>query len=142
MRNARRERRVLAVVLVDSSIWIAVERKVLTLTELVPADELIATCPAIAHEFLRGTQSAKKYQLARDTMMATEMLDSPTPFKRFEEAAILYSQCRGEGITPSAMDCLIAACAIANRVPLLHQDADFDDIARVTKLQIFTPSSS
>jgi hypothetical protein len=129
------------VVLVDSSIWVAVERNLLSIADLVPSDDLVATCPAIAHEFLRGAQGTKQYQLARDMMIATEMLDSPTPFKRFEEAAILYRHCRSEGITPSAIDCLIAACAIANRVPLLHQDADFDEIARVTPLQIFTRSS-
>jgi predicted nucleic acid-binding protein len=130
------------VVLVDSSIWIAIERGLIRLADLVPADEMVAICPAIAHEVLRGAQSAKQYQLAREVMMATVILDSPTPYQRFEEAANVYRLCRHEGVTSSAIDCLITACAIANRVPLLHQDRDFDDIAEATTLQIFTPSSS
>jgi predicted nucleic acid-binding protein len=33
-------------------------------------------------------------------------------------------------------DCLIAAVAIRNDVPVLHNDADFDTLARHTALQI------
>ena len=35
----------------------------------------------------------------------------------------------------SSVDCLIAACAIRNGVPILHSDRDFDAIARFTPLQ-------
>jgi predicted nucleic acid-binding protein len=132
-----------AVILVDSSIWIAAERGLISLRDVVPVGEIVAACPAIVHEVLRGTQTAKQFQLARDALMKTEMLDSPTPFSRFEDAAKLYFRCRKGGFTASAMDCLIASCAIANRVPLLHQDSDFDFIAGCdSSLKIFTRSSS
>ena len=132
-----------AVILVDSSIWIAAERGLISLRDVVPAGEIVATCPAIAHEVLRGAQNAKQYQLARDALFKTEMLDSPTPFSRFEDAANLYFRCRKGGITAFGMDCIIAACAIANGAPLLHQDVDFDLIAGcIPELKIFTRSSS
>lgn len=70
-------------------------------------------------------------------MLAT-VLDAPTPFERFEEAAQLYLLCRDAGVTPSATDCLVAACAIAHRIPLLHDDADFLHIARVAPLRLFS----
>jgi predicted nucleic acid-binding protein len=35
----------------------------------------------------------------------------------------------------SSVDCLIAACAIRNGLPILHSDRDFDAIARFTPLQ-------
>ena len=128
-------------ILVDSSIWIAVERRLITFTDVIPADEMVASCPAIAHEVLRGAQTARQYQFAREALQKAEMFDSPTPFERFEEAALLFSRCRKGGITPSAMDCLIAACAIANRIPFLHQDGDFDRMAKcVPELKIFTRS--
>ena len=34
------------------------------------------------------------------------------------------------------VDCLIAAVAIRNDVPVLHQDADFDVLARCTTLRV------
>ncbi|HEX2123241.1 MAG TPA: PIN domain nuclease [Thermoanaerobaculia bacterium] len=127
-------------VLVDSSIWIAVERGKVRLADLVAADEMVAACPAIAHEVLRGTRSTKQYQLVSEMLRAAEMLDSPTTLERFEEAARIYRQCRDAGITPSAIDCLIAACAMANHAVLLHQDRDFDVIAGVLRLNLVTRS--
>jgi predicted nucleic acid-binding protein len=39
----------------------------------------------------------------------------------------------------SLMDCLIAAVAIREEVELLHNDADFEAIARQTTLRIYRP---
>lgn len=128
-------------ILVDSTIWIGAERGRIRLTDLISEDEMVATCPAVAHEVLRGAQSAKQYHFALTAVRKAEMLDSPTPFERFTEAAEIYARCRKGGFTMSAMDCLIAACAIANRVPLLHRDEDFDHMAEcVPELRIFTRS--
>jgi len=128
------------VVLVDSSVWVRVEHERVDLAELVP-NEPIATCPIVIMELLRGTRSAKKYETTRDMLMAVELLDDPTPLIRFEEAARIYLRCRDAGVTPSAVDCLVAACAIAHGIPLVHDDTDFDHISRVvTRLQLFTRS--
>jgi predicted nucleic acid-binding protein len=131
------------VILVDSTVWIAVERGTIHLGDIVARNQRVAVCPAIAHEVLRGAQSAKQHELVLAVLRKAEMLDSPTPFDRFEQAARVYARCRKGGFTMSAMDCLIAACAIANQVPLLHQDADFAQIAEcIPELKIFTRSSS
>jgi predicted nucleic acid-binding protein len=90
-------------------------------------------------EVLRGSRP-ERYEKNRTLLMSVEMLDAPTPFKRFEEAAQLYRRCRERGVTPSVSDCLVAACAIAHDVPLLHNDADFTHIARVAPLKLFTRS--
>jgi len=59
----------------------------------------------------------------------------------FESAAALYRACRREGITIRRLpDCLIAAVAIRTETPLLHQDADFDAIARHAPLTVATLS--
>lgn len=71
-------------------------------------------------------------------LMAVELLDDPTPLTRFEEAAQIYLRCRDAGVTPSAVDCLVAACAIAHDIQLVHNDSDFNHIARVvTALKLF-----
>lgn len=129
-------------VLVDSSIWILLEHERIWLPEWLPDDESVATCPIIVQEVLRGTSTTARYELFLETFLSTDILDSPTPLSRFEEAAKLFLHCRDAGVTPSSVDCLIAACAIAHDVPLFHNDADFDHIARVAPLQIFTRSSS
>ena len=128
-------------VLVDTSIWIRLEHQRDTLPRLLPDDERdVAACPIVVMEFLRGVQNEKRYRLGREMFMFAHMLDAPTPLERFEEAAQLYLQCRKEGITASSADCLIAACAIAHDVPLLHDDADFEHIARLTALRTVTRS--
>jgi predicted nucleic acid-binding protein len=127
------------VVLVDSSIFIRVEHAHAAFADLVP-DEEIATCPMVILEVLRGTRDARRYAATREMMTSFEILDEPTPLVRFEEAAKLYLRCRAAGVTPSTADCLIAACAIAHNVPLLHDDQDFLHIARIAPLRIFSRS--
>src|ERR1700741_229400 len=129
-------------ILVDSSIWIAAERRFISLIDVIPVGETVAACPAIAHEVLRGAQNPKQYRLGHEALVRTDMLDSPTPFKRLQKAAEFYHRGRQGGLTPSITDCLIAACAIANHVPLLHQDSDFDHIAlAVPALRMFPRST-
>jgi predicted nucleic acid-binding protein len=103
-------------------------------------DDDVAACPVVVLEVLRGTRDAKRYAAAREMLTSVELLDEPTPLERFEEAARIYLRCRAAGVTPSAVDCLVAACAIAHDIPLLHNDADFEHIARVVPLKTLTPS--
>jgi predicted nucleic acid-binding protein len=127
------------VVLVDSSTWVRIEHQRVSLSDLVP-DEAVATCPIVVLEMLRGARNAKKYEATRNMLMAVKLLDNPTPLARFEQAAQIYLACRDAGVTPSAADCLVAACAIAHDITLVHNDSDFELIARTTPLKTFTRS--
>jgi predicted nucleic acid-binding protein len=63
-------------------------------------------------------------------------VEDPLSFDAVLEAAEIYRLLRSHGFTiRSPNDCLIASCAIRNRVSLLHADRDFDVIARFTMLQ-------
>jgi predicted nucleic acid-binding protein len=54
-----------------------------------------------------------------------------------EEAARIYRGCRGSGETVRSLsDCLVAAIAIRNDVPVLHRDRDYDVIARYFPLGV------
>ena len=56
-----------------------------------------------------------------------------------EDAASIYRACRRIGHTVrSTNDCLIAAIAIRNDVPVLHRDRDYDVIAQITGLRVAT----
>jgi predicted nucleic acid-binding protein len=126
----------LAVVLIDTSIWIEVHRGQLDLGAFVEPGE-IAICPPIAQELLQGVHSPERFALVWETLLSAQMLDDPVPLARFEYAAEIYRRCRESGyVIASSHDCLIAACAIEARVPLLQRDYDFEVIADVMPLEL------
>jgi predicted nucleic acid-binding protein len=56
----------------------------------------------------------------------------------YERAAKVFFNARRRGITiRSSIDCLIAQIAIENEIPLLHDDQDYLEIAKITPLQFF-----
>jgi len=64
------------------------------------------------------------------------MLSNPLPRAAFLSAAELYRLGRAKGYTiRSSTDCLVAAIAIDNGVPVWHKDRDFESIARYTSLR-------
>lgn len=126
----------MAKVLVDTSVWIASERGDFDIEAHVEFGE-VAICPPIAQELLQGAGEGPRYTLVWHTILETEMLDDPMPFETFEYAAQIYRLCRNEGyVIASPFDCLIAACAINNNVPLLQKDHDFEMIAQVAPLEL------
>lgn len=57
-----------------------------------------------------------------------------------EAAAWIYRGCRAFGETVrSSTDCLIAAIAIRNDIPVLHRDRDYDVIAKHFPLRVAQP---
>ena len=122
-------------ILVDSSLWILQARGGLQVSEFVPR-ELIAICPPVLQEVLQGAVRDRARNAVEVSLLALPMLESPIPTEAFLEAAELYRTGRRIGYTiRSAYDCLIAACAIRNRVPVYHCDRDFDAIARFSPLR-------
>ena len=128
-------------ILVDSAAWIEYLRTTGSvahhrLRSLIEDQEAIAITDVVAMEILAGAQTERDgHQLRRLLERAAPL---PTrPFFDHESAAGIYRACRQEGEAPKQMtDCLIAAVAIHHGVPLLHNDRDFDLIARHTALQI------
>ncbi|HEX6641505.1 MAG TPA: PIN domain nuclease [Thermoanaerobaculia bacterium] len=130
-------------VLVDASVWIYSERFHVPVASLVARDEIIATCPIIMQEVLRGTHNRSHYRLSRALLLAAEMLDAPTPFERFDTAADIFLKCRDAGIMPrSSVDCLVVATALAYGATLLHDDRDFEHVKRVLPLKTLRPTRS
>ena len=66
----------------------------------------------------------------------------PTLPTDYDRAAELYRRCRLRGETVRKLiDCLIAAVAIRTGIPVLHNDRDFDVLARHTELRTDLVSS-
>ena len=122
--------------LVDTSVWIEVFRpRGLRLDEVVDFDDIV-TCLPVIQEVLQGFADERAYTIARDAMGSLPIVESPLRRELFEEAAGLYRTARRAGLTVrSGVDCLIAACAIRHGLPVVHNDRDFDLLARVSPLE-------
>lgn len=128
-------------ILADSSAWIEYLRGTgsathLRLRGLLRDDTTVAITDVIAMEVLAGAHSPDE---TRDLWrLFDQMATLPTrPYFDHEAAAQIYRTCRWHGDTPRNLsDCMIAAVAIHHEIPLLHDDRDFDLIARHTELQV------
>jgi predicted nucleic acid-binding protein len=121
-------------ILVDSSLWIMTGPDGVRIEDFVARD-FVVTCLPVIQEVLQGVRHEAAWRRAEKTFFAMTVLESPMSDEVFVEAAELYRTGRRMGFTiRSAFDCLIAACAIRNRVPLYHCDRDFDAISRFSPL--------
>lgn len=127
-----------AVVLVDTSVWIEVFSKPsrFRLDQAADFDE-VATCLPVVQEVLQGFRDERAFAIARSAMLALPIVESPLRVEVVLEAADLFRRARKAGLTVrSGVDCLVAACALRNRLTVLHRDRDFDLIAQVSGLEV------
>ncbi len=125
-------------VLVDSSVWIEVFRKPsrVRLDQAVDFDDIV-TCLPVVQEVLQGFREEGAFLLAREAMHALPLADASMGRPVFDQAVDLYRAARRAGLTiRSGTDCLIAACALRARLELLHNDREYDLLARVSPLQV------
>lgn len=97
---------------------------------------LFATCAPVVQEVLQGLRDTAASDAFRKGLLAIPCLSDPLPLGIYLQAADIYRLGRQKGYTiRSSMDCLIAAIALENKVPVWHKDRDFDAIARYTPLR-------
>jgi len=131
------------VILVDSSAWIEYQRATgspadLRLTRAIEADESLATTGVVLLEVLCGARDERHALDLRRLLDRCRFLPLEEPSDH-EAAAALYRACRREGTAIRRLpDCLIATVAIRTQTELLHQDTDFDAIARHAPLATVT----
>ena len=131
-------------ILVDTSAWIEFLRNtgstVCNLVDEALAHE-IAVCDVVRMEVLAGARD-ESHLLALRRLLARAVA-LPTLPADYEDAAALYRRCRRQGETVRRLvDCLIAASAIRAGAPILHNDSDFDVLARHTELQVYPVNGS
>jgi predicted nucleic acid-binding protein len=125
------------VFLVDTSVWIGYLRGAQTeavskLDEIQARGYPFGITSLICQEILQGADSEASFTRF-DHYLRTQIFYHPAdPVGSYLEAARLYARCRWAGITiRSTVDCLIAQVAIEHGLILLHDDRDFDHMARV-----------
>ena len=127
-------------ILIDTSAWVEFLRGTGSATcnrvEALLESE-IAICDAVRMEVLAGARDERHLHNLRRLLARATVF--PTGPIHYDEAATLYRICRREGETVRKLiDCLIGAVAIGSDAPILHNDADFDVLARHTDLEIAT----
>lgn len=125
-------------ILVDTSIWIELFRDSDPHKSPVELDlEEVVTCLPVVQEVLQGFDDQRAFQIAREAMFALPMVESPLTDEIFQLAIDLYRSARRSGVTVrSSVDCLIAACALRSSLTVLHQDRDFDALAKIAPLDV------
>jgi predicted nucleic acid-binding protein len=126
-------------VLIDSSAWIEHWRRdsapSLSMERVLRARQ-VATTDQVLMELLAGTNAANHLARAQSALNGCEFLQQRT-YVDASAAAAIYRLCRQKGETPRNLsDCLIAAVAMRNDVDVLHNDRDYDVIARHTGLRV------
>ena len=127
-------------ILVDTSAWVEFLRATghpaqVTLKQHLMQRSPIATTEVVLMELLAGTRGPGEHTRLRTRLLAFPQL-TIRGLPDFEHAAELYRICRHKGETVRKLiDCLIAAVAIRTGATVLHNDRDFEVLARHTRLR-------
>ena len=127
-------------ILPDSSAWIEFLRSSghasdLMLQSLIGRHDVIVTEPVVM-ELLAGARSDHHAAQLGETL-AEYPLVPVGGIGAYVHAAAIYRSCKRQGHSVrNEIDCLIAAVALRVDAEVLHNDRDFDVIARHTELRI------
>ena len=92
----------------------------------------------IYQEVLQGVRTQKDFDKTKKYLDTQRFYSLKDEKESYASAAKIYFRCRKKGLTiGSTIDCLIAQTAIENDLLLLHNDSDFDNIAKIADLKIF-----
>ena len=128
-------------IVVDTSAWVDFFRGratpvASTLERLIDGQADLATTETILMEVLAGAAPGEPLARIRAELISRPILRLEG-LADFEEAAQIYRSCRSAGHTlRNLLDCLIAVPVIRHSASLLHNDRDFDTIARHTSLKV------
>jgi len=128
-------------ILVDTTVWIdhfAGKQTPGTgkLRRAIDGGEDLAVCGLVMTEVLQGIRHDREF--AKTEMVLRNLLYLPASLQCHVRAAGIFRGCRGKGVTiRKTNDCVIAAVCIDNTAFLLHNDRDFDAIARHFPLQCY-----
>ena len=130
-------------ILVDSSVLVGYLRGdagagVRKLEDIIEKGIVFGISPLVYTEILQGAADEKEYLLLEEYLGGQRFYDLMEGRKSYRAAARMFFDLRRKGVTVrSTIDCLIARTAIENGLYLLHEDADFDRIARHVPLKIW-----
>ena len=127
--------------IVDTSVWVDFlskkELRHVTLFKEMIVENYVILLPVIMQEVLQGIREDGLFNSIKSIMKDYELLQGDQ-LELTLGAAGLYRFLRQRGITVrKPTDCLIAYSCLYYDVPLLHNDKDFNNIAKYTSLKIY-----
>ena len=115
--------------LVDTSVWIDFFRGApsikLALEKLIARDEIFTAGP-ILYELLQGVRLPEERKQVKEALLSTNYLE--ITLNDWEEAALLSSTLRAQGITLPMTDILIGHLAKVSNLEVISFDPHFDQI--------------
>ena len=129
-------------VLIDTSVWIDFfsskpSPHVNQLDTLINEEYDICICGIVLTEVLQGIKYEREYQKTKEFFK--DLIFLPMHYSTYLKSAEIYRNIRKKGITiRRVLDCLIASVAVENNVLILHNDKDFLQIAKHSKLKILS----
>ncbi len=128
--------------LVDTSVWIDILGKNEKFKFNPNQFQNFAICPPILQEILQGIRSDPIHLQIEESLLALPRVGDPALIEDYLSAACIFRTGRKKGLTiRSSVDCLIAAIALREKLPVWHSDRDFNYISQFTGLEIYTDSS-
>ncbi|MCK5594840.1 PIN domain nuclease [bacterium] len=121
-------------VIVDTTVWIDFFRDcqkphVSVLESFIRQKENLCICGIILTEVLQGIREKRDYEKTKN--LFDKLIFLPMTHTTFIKSAEIYRLLRSRGITVrKPVDCMIASVAIEHKIPLLHNDRDFDPIEK------------
>lgn len=96
------------------------------------ARTIVGISGQILQEVLQGARDSSGFEAMRGHLVRRPLFEPADVYNSRVMSALTYAQLRWRGITVRAAgDCLIALTAIEHGLTPLHDDADFEKIARV-----------
>lgn len=131
-------------ILVDSSVLIAYFRgdendSVRRMEEILEDGLPFGISPLAFAEVLQGAADEEDFRLLVEYLGSQRFYDLKNGPASYRAAARMYFDLRRKGLAVSStIDCLIAQTAIDHGLHLLHNDADYDRIAALFPLKIWS----
>lgn len=134
--------------LVDTSVWVDFLRDrdaphVHLLADLLSHPHVVSITHLVYMEVLQGARDRESQARLKDYFDGQRFVAFEEPMASHAAAARMYLDCRQRGVTiRSAIDCVLAQCAMEFNLTLLHHDRDFLHIAAVVpgfRQQSFLP---
>lgn len=125
----------------DTSAWIGFFGKQqspagVKLAKLISLDQDVCLCGPALMESLQGIRFDEQWRKIHSILGNFQYLDIDRG--TYLDAANIHRTCRASGFTiRKTIDCIIAATAIRHGAYVIHQDRDFDAIAKFFPLQVY-----
>jgi predicted nucleic acid-binding protein len=106
--------------------------------EILQNDIPFGIISVIFLEVLQGAGSDDEYRLIKTHLETQRFYHPKDSITSFARAARIYMECRQRGITVrSTIDCLIVQTVLEHNLFLLHNDSDFNKIARLFPMKFY-----